>query len=127
MTPEASILIVEDDRDSLDFLVELLSGAGYRVTGAATFEDGRRALGTSPDLLITDVRLGAYNGLQLIFRGRATNPALPVVVITGYSDSALRAETLRLNAVHLEKPVDPARLLSSVADLLARSGPTLHP
>lgn len=118
---------MEDNRDSLDWLVELLGDAGYRVTGADSFEQARLALGSVPDLLITDVRLGAYNGLQLIFRGRALNPRLPVIVMTGYSDPALRAETERLDAVHLEKPVDSTLLLGVVADMLARSGPTLHP
>lgn len=126
-TAGASILVVEDNRDSLDWLVELLGDAGYRVTGAESFEEGRRALGSVPDLLITDVRLGAYNGLQLIFRGRALNPHLPVIVMTGYSDPALRAETERLDAVHLEKPVDSTMLLGVVADMLARPGSALHP
>ncbi len=36
-----------------------------------------------PDLLITDVRLGVYNGLQLLMRGRMVNPQLQAIVITG--------------------------------------------
>ena len=41
------ILIVEDDRDTLDSWVELLHHAGYRVAAAASFEEGRRALESS--------------------------------------------------------------------------------
>ena len=128
MTAEASILIVEDDRAALGWLEELLGGAGYHVTGAASFEDAKRALAVdAPDLLITDVRLGAYNGLQLIFRARALDPRLPVIVMTGYSDAAIRAEAQRLAAAHLEKPIDSKALLSLVAGMLVRRGPTLHP
>jgi DNA-binding NtrC family response regulator len=127
MTAEASILVVEDDRDSLGWLDALLSDAGYRVKAAASFEEGKRALSAFPDLLITDVRLGAYNGLQLIFRGRALNPELPVIVITGYSDAALRAEAERLEAAHLVKPIASTELLSIVAGLLAGRKHTLHP
>ena len=128
MTAEASILIVEDDRAALGWLEELLGGAGYHVTGAASFEEAKRALAVdAPDLLITDVRLGAYNGLQLIFRARALNPQLPVIVMTGYSDAAIRAEAQRLEAAHLEKPIDSKALLSLVAGMLVRPGPTLHP
>jgi DNA-binding NtrC family response regulator len=127
MTVEASILIVEDDRAALGWLSELLGGAGYHVTTAASFEEGKRALAVdAPDLLITDVRLGAYNGLQLIFRARALNPQLRVIVMTGYSDAAIRAEAQRLEAVHLEKPIDSTGLLSLVAGMLVRPGPTLH-
>jgi DNA-binding NtrC family response regulator len=128
MTAEASILIVEDDRAVLGWLEELLGGAGYHVTGATSFEEGRRALTVdAPDLLITDVRLGAYNGLQLIFRARALNPQLPVIVMTGYSDAAIRAEAQRLQAEHLEKPIDSTALLSLVARMLVRPGPSLRP
>jgi two-component system C4-dicarboxylate transport response regulator DctD len=128
MTAEASILIVEDDRAALEWLEELLGGAGYHVTGVSSFEEARHALAVdAPDLLITDVRLGAYNGLQLIFRARALNPQLPVIVMTGYSDAAIRAEAHRLKAVHLEKPIESDGLLRLVAGMLVRPGPTLHP
>jgi DNA-binding NtrC family response regulator len=114
------IVIVEDDPASLDGLVAVLAGAGYRVIGAPSFEEGRRALTESTELLVTDVRLGAYNGLQLIIRGRALNPRLRAIVVTGHSDIVIKRETERLDAVHLEKPVHPARLLDEVAQAMAR-------
>jgi two-component system, response regulator YesN len=121
MTGAPSILIVEDDRASLDGLMAVVAGAGYRVTGAQSFEEGRRALAASPDLLVTDIWLGAYNGLQLIIRGRALNPRLRAIVVTGHPDVVVRREAEQLNAIHLEKPVDPARLLDEVAQAMARS------
>jgi DNA-binding NtrC family response regulator len=123
MTEVPGVLIVEDDRASLDGLVALMAGAGYRVTGAPSFEEGRRALAALPDVLVTDVRLGAYNGLQLIIRGRALNPRLHAIVVTGHSDVVVRREAERLDAIHLEKPVNPARLLDEVAHALMRSAP----
>jgi DNA-binding NtrC family response regulator len=116
----ASILIVEGDRDTLAGWVRLLHAAGYRVTGAASFEDARRAVQAAPDLLITEVRLGAYNGLQLIIRARAHNPHLPAIVLTAFSDVVIKAEAERLGAIYVEKPVDANRLLAIVADALER-------
>ena len=55
-----------------------------------------------PDLLITDVRLGVYNGLQLLMRGRMVNPRLQAIVITGYADQIVRREAVYLHAEHLE-------------------------
>ena len=118
--PTASILIVEGDRDTLAGWVELLHAAGYRVTGAASFEEARRALASAPDLLITEVRLGAYNGLQLIIRARAHNPHLSAIVLTAFPDVVIKAEAERLNAVYVEKPVDTKRLLTLVAKALDR-------
>ena len=115
----AGILIVEDDREALAGRVELLRAAGYAVTGVATFEEARRALSDAPDLLITEVRLGAYNGLHLIMRARSRSPHSAAIVLTGFPDAVIRAEAERLNAIYVEKPVDAARLLAAVADALA--------
>ena len=116
----ASILIVEGDRDTLAGWVKLLHAAGYRVTGAASFEEARRALEVPLDLVITEVRLGAYNGLQLVIRARSHNPHLSAIVLTGFPDVVIRAEAERLNAIYVEKPVDAERLLTIVADALDR-------
>ena len=120
MARAASILIVEGDRETLAGWVQLLHAAGYRVTGAASFEDARRAVQAAPDLLITEVRLGAYNGLQLVIRARAHNPHLPVIVLTAFSDVVIRAEAERLGAIYVEKPVEAKRLLDIIADALRR-------
>jgi len=74
-----------------------------------------------PDLLITDVRLGVYNGLQLLMRGRMVNPRLQAIVITGYADQIVRREAVYLQAEHLEKPVDADRLLQVVSSALGCS------
>ena len=59
-------------------------------------------------MLITDIRLGPYNGLQLVVRARLANPSLPVLVVTAFHDPVLQAETERLSAIYLRKPVDAA-------------------
>jgi two-component system, NtrC family, nitrogen regulation response regulator GlnG len=116
--PGRNILIVEDDQGTLSGWVELLRAAGYFVTGVSSYEEGRQELATMPDLLITDVRLGVYNGLQLLMRGRMVNPQLQAIVVTGYADQIVRREAVYLQAEHLEKPVDADRLLQVVGNAL---------
>jgi len=113
-----NILIVEDDQSTLAGWVELLRAAGYFVRGVSSYEEGRQELAMMPDLLITDVRLGVYNGLQLLMRGRMVNPRLQAIVITGYADQIVRREAVYLQAEHLEKPVDADRLLQVVSNVL---------
>lgn len=114
--PVGNILIVEDDTSTLSGWVELLRGAGYNVTGVSSYEEARQELATMPDLLITDVRLGVLNGLQLVMRGRMLNPRLQAIVVTGYADQIVRREAVHLHAEHLEKPVDADRLLQVVGN-----------
>jgi len=108
----AKILIVEDDDASRAGLVQLLERAGYDVLSASTFEDGRRLLiRETPDLLITDLRLEEFNGLQLII---TRPPPLPAIVITGFADPVLEKEAKRLGAEYLIKPFLPSALLRLV-------------
>ena len=121
------IAIVEDDPVTLAGWTELLSDAGYDVVGAESFEEGREALKAGPALLIVDVRLGAYNGLQLIIRARSDRPDIPLILVTGYADDAVRSAAELWGAMYLEKPVDPNRLLTAVADALESSGESRIP
>ncbi len=127
MPGEKVILVVEDDLDTLDSFVELLQRAGYRVAAAPSFEDGRSALESLPDMLITDIRLGAYNGLQLVVRAHIANPSLPVLVVTAFHDPVLQEETERLGAIYLRKPVEPAQMLAAIAQAFgpAQSQPSI--
>jgi DNA-binding NtrC family response regulator len=110
------ILIVDDDDGMRIFLSTILERAGYDVVTAEGVQVGRRAMDeASPDLLITDVRLGKFNGLQLL----AMNPrAVPAIVMTGYPDPVLEAEARQLGAPFLLKPIKPSGLLTLVAELL---------
>ncbi len=107
-------------------MVQLMGDAGYRVTGVGSFEEARRALADHPDVLLTDIRLGPYNGLQLIIRGRALNPQLGAVVVTGHPDIVVQREAESLDAIHMEKPVNPEALLREVARALAARGGRLE-
>jgi DNA-binding NtrC family response regulator len=120
------ILIVDDTIPALGALAELLQRAGYDVLTAASFESARRLLDTeNPDLLIVDIRLGAYNGLQLAVRERIEHPNRPVIIMTGYPDPTLEAEARRNGAEFVEKPIRADDLFSMVKRMLARHQPDL--
>jgi CheY-like chemotaxis protein len=107
------ILIVDDHDATRRGLQQFLANAGYIVLSASTFDEGKRLLNEqAPDLLIADVRLGDFNGLQLV----AGDPALPSIMVTGFPDPVLEAEALRLGARYLTKPVAPSRLLGLIEE-----------
>jgi DNA-binding response OmpR family regulator len=116
MTERKKILLVEDDDATRVGLSSLLERAGYDVVATESVQEGRSVLeGASPDLLIADVRLGAFNGLQLI----AMSPRpIPTIVTTGFPDPVLETEARQLGAKFLLKPIEPANLLTLVAELL---------
>jgi CheY-like chemotaxis protein len=118
MTPTPSkVLVVDDDDATRVGLAELLNAAGYMTRAVASFEDGLRILRTDPpDLLITDVRLGAYNGLQLVL---SSPHPVPAIVITGFNDPVLEGDARRQGADYVLKPVSPRVILDMVRRRLA--------
>src|SRR5262245_27624027 len=113
-----TVLIVDDDEATRDGLPQLLTRAGYRAVAAGTYDEGATALRRhSPDLLIVDVRLGEYNGLQLII---TADKRIPAIAVTGYADSVLEAEARHEGAEYLVKPVDPSLLLKMAGQMLTR-------
>jgi DNA-binding response OmpR family regulator len=109
------ILIVDDDPATLAGMVALVEGAGHSALGASDYAEGRRLLAQLPvDLVVVDVRLGAYNGLQLIVLAQSL-PAPPAAIVTsGFEDHVLQDEAKHLGAPFLLKPIDPAMLLSHI-------------
>ena len=69
------------------------------------------------DILITDVRLGQFNGLQLAIIARDRDPGIGIIVFSGYDDPVLQAEAAQLGARYLVKPVGFDQLLEVIESL----------
>lgn len=121
----ARILLVEDAVDQALLVQILLRKAGNFVTTHC--QDGNRALelldSESFDLVITDLNLPASDGLDLIRHVKATQPHIPVLVTTGYTDPDYAYHAYQAGAEEvILKPVDRDQLLRTVRNALG-SGP----
>jgi DNA-binding NtrC family response regulator len=114
-----SILVVSRDVDGLAATLDVLTSAGYRACGVSTFEEAKPLLATmSPAMMITEERLGRFNGLHLVLRGRAANPAMGAIATTAHEDPLFEAEARRLNVQYLVKPANPNEFLLPIAQTL---------
>jgi two-component system, NtrC family, response regulator HydG len=112
------VLILDDDLATRASLSEWLQGAGYSCTAASSFEEASALLHSRHvDLLITDIRLGEHNGLQLVYRHAGD---IAAIVITGFDDPALAAEVRALGAIYLLKPVNLTALDGHLRTMLTR-------
>lgn len=79
-----SVLIVEDEKDVLDVMAEMVMLFGYSVK---TLDDGAAALEEIPranyDLVITDLGLPGVGGAELVRKIRAEGVSTPVLIVTG--------------------------------------------
>jgi two-component system response regulator RegA len=107
------VLILEDDKAVADLYARELQARGLNAIVCNSFPDARDVLKQElPDALLTDVRVGAFNGLQLVHLFRSLSPHGTVVVATGHADPTIRDEALRLGAHFVTKPVDIETLVS---------------
>jgi CheY-like chemotaxis protein len=86
-----TVLLIEDEPSLRDIVEEILYDAGYRVLTAQDGPTGLHILHSDAqiDLLITDVGLpGGLNGRQVADLARMRRPALKVLFVTGYADTA---------------------------------------
>jgi DNA-binding response OmpR family regulator len=97
-----------------------LRAAGYDVCMRTTFSAGVRCLQRDPDLVIADVRLGAFNGLHLAMRAIWTG--IPAIVM-GFEDGVLRREAAAMGAAYLAGHVDARALLAMVESLASMTLP----
>jgi PAS domain S-box-containing protein len=120
------VLLVEDERDTREFLKTILERCGAAVTEAGSAAEALAALeDAKPDVLVSDIGMPGENGYELIKRVR-TLPAerggrVPAVALTAYAGAKDRRRALLAGFhTHLAKPVEPDELLAVVASLGAR-------
>ena len=115
----AAVLVVDGNANGLASLVEPLRRAGYRAVGTASFETARHLLRTQwYDLLITELRLAAYNGLHLVFHSRVVNPATTAIIVAAIPDDSGELEARRLGAHYVARPVNPESLVAFIGTVL---------
>jgi len=110
------LLIVDDDPGQRSLLDSFLRGQGFDTVVA---ESGERALELLPtqkfSLMISDVRMPGLSGLETLQRARKDFPALPVLLVTAYTDIREAVAAMRDGAVnYLAKPIDLDELLANV-------------
>ncbi len=122
--PARTVLLVDDDRTSLERIAAMLERRGYR-TIALTSAPAALALvrdGSHPvDLVITDYRMPEMDGLEFSRALQRLSPALPLILITAHSDVESYLKALNAGVLeYINKPVVAQELLRIVAFTLDR-------
>jgi len=121
----STILVVDDDPDSREWVAEVLHEEGFVVhTAADGFQGLTKANTFEPDLLLTDFEMPGMNGMELIERTRSGRHAVvqQAILMTGWDGETMEIEARRHGAAEvLAKPLDPDRLVTVVRRTLTTS------
>jgi two-component system nitrogen regulation response regulator NtrX len=114
------VLVVDDEDDIRSSLRMILEYEGYALAEAASGEEALKRLETErPDAVLLDIKMARMDGLEILARIKQSEPALPVVVISGHGTIATAVEATRLGAFDfMEKPLERDRVLLVVRNAL---------
>lgn len=124
MLAEREVLIVDDDAAAREALAATLHEHGYAVHQAGDGAEALKLLASKRAIrvLLTDVRLPAMDGIELLARVRVSHPEVHVILVTAYANRSLALRALRHGAADfLPKPVDGDKLHSVIERSLYRT------
>lgn len=116
------ILLVEDESLVREFLFQLLTGAGYRVTMAKSGAEAIAAaqkLQHEPPIILLDLAMPEIDGWMALERLGELLPNSPVMVMSGFDEAEFRrTPPKRAIAAYLQKPFRPAQLFAAIQQTL---------
>ncbi|HUL58460.1 MAG TPA: diguanylate cyclase [Anaeromyxobacteraceae bacterium] len=122
MSKRARILVVDDSRSQLEWLVQVLDRDGYEVLSAANGGDAIKKVKTgAPDLVLLDKVLPDMDGLEVlrIIKARPVEQFVPVIILSAKSDLDSKVAGLKIGADdYLAKPFAEAEILARAAAML---------
>ncbi len=123
MTGKPVVLVVDDEANVRRVLAALLEQAGYQAATAASAEEALGQVGAlDPDVLLTDLRMGAMDGMALLSRVRELYPEIPVVLLTAHGSIATAVEAMKRGAFDfLTKPFERDHVLDVVGRALGQA------
>jgi DNA-binding response OmpR family regulator len=120
----ATILVIEDDRALREGLVLNFELHGYQVDAAADGEEGmQKAFNIRPDLIVLDIMLPGWSGLDILAELRDRQENVPVLILSARGSTDNKVEGLNIGADdYLAKPFELPELLARVEAMLRRRG-----
>ena len=119
-----TILVVDDDQDILKLISMRLNAAGYDTVAANDGEQALTAISLKrPDLIVSDLRMPAMDGMALLEAVHKLHPTLPMIILTAHGSIPDAVHATQHGAYSfLTKPFDSQELLQLVASALRVSG-----
>ncbi len=117
------ILVIDDNVDLRFLLKKFLTRHGYEVVEVPSGKAGLEIVQKETiDLVLCDFKLDDMDGSSVLQAPKEFNPAIPVIIITGYSNVKTAVEVMRLGAIdYITKPLVPEEILVTIQNMLKAS------
>jgi two-component system, NtrC family, response regulator len=112
-----TVLVVDDEKNYLVVLEDLLEDEGYQVLTASSGTEALEILEKTPvDTVLSDIKMPGMSGIELLERINARDPDLPVVLMTAFAEVDQAVFAMKKGALdHIQKPFDNKDVKRAVA------------
>ncbi len=123
MSQSFDILVVDDEANMRRVLCALVRQQGHRPIACSSAEEALACLAEEdPAIVLSDLKMGGMDGLELMDRLKQSHPELPVVMITAFGSIDIAVGAMKRGAFDfVTKPFDRERVLAVMAKALAQS------
>jgi DNA-binding NtrC family response regulator len=124
-----SVLVVDDERDILEYINDLLTSEGYAAT---TLDDPRQALDRIREeifhVVMLDLMMPSMSGLELLAQIREIDDDLPVIILTGHPSYETAQSAINYDvSAYIQKPSSAAEFRDTIARIVKKKGYVTHP
>ncbi|MBM3300576.1 MAG: sigma-54-dependent Fis family transcriptional regulator, partial [Deltaproteobacteria bacterium] len=113
----STVLVVDDEKNYLVVLDDLLCDEGYEVVSASSGDEALEIMQKIPiDAVLSDIKMPGTSGIELLERVTAMDPDLPVILMTAFAEVDQAVEAMKKGALdHIQKPFDNKDIKRAVA------------
>lgn len=129
---ELKILIVDDEVCTREILVNYLPFQELGIQEVREAGDGEEALRITeefrPNIILSDIKMPRYNGIELARRVRDSLPECKFIFLSGYPDKEYLKDAIRLKAASfVEKPIDLEEITETLREVILECGSLTPP
>jgi DNA-binding NtrC family response regulator len=119
----SNILIIDDEKAIRKTLSEILSYEGYKIEEAGDGEEGFKKFSEKTyDVVLCDIKMPKMDGMEFLARAAASNPDVPVIMISGHGTIETAVEAVKKGAYdYIAKPPDLNRLLITIRNAMDKT------
>jgi len=118
-----SILVVDDDKQTRDYLATLLTSSGYAVDCLGSGDEAidRLASGYSPSTILLDIMLPGKDGIEVLASVKKIYPHIPIIILSGIGQIKTVVEAMKVGASdYLTKPFEEEALELAIGNAIEK-------
>jgi DNA-binding NtrC family response regulator len=118
-----SILVVDDDKNTRDYLAAFLGASGFAVECLGSGDEAieRLAAGHSPSMILLDVMLPGKDGIEVLANVKAIHPSIPIIILSGIGQIKTVVEAMKMGASdYLTKPFEEEALELAIGNAIEK-------